>query len=347
MNFKELYSLIFESPDTAEFQGIPIDGHKRRISKSYTENSYTFIILGGAIVYSETHNNYHGPLMRTVANYILDNKAILNGGALHTLGIKQIGNISESFLDEFRERGNREWNRTSLLQIYPEVIQGRAWAEKDCCLVSIWNDLKYFSLEERAITKRFTKEAFKTDNVYLEIENDESIPIDSPTNVNKPDPQNNFDINTVHLAPPEKKREMLLKQGARPKAPLDLKQRQAMMAESSKRSVRVDWDTLKYQFSETVNNEYKLTFFNKDGAVGYIEWDQDDGEVNKIYVGDIYRRQGVGRFIWDTAQEYAEQNKLTLPEHSSRRTEEGEHFAQSIGGYIPSLRDDIDGWSTR
>jgi GNAT superfamily N-acetyltransferase len=107
-------------------------------------------------------------------------------------------------------------------------------------------------------------------------------------------------------------------------------------------------DDLRYQYSSPENyNLHRLDFFNKNGAVGYIEWDKDDGEVEKIYVGDKLRRQGFGTHIWETAVEWAKTHNQLPPEHSSRRSKEGEAFAQHIGGYIPRLTDDIDGWSSQ
>lgn len=108
-----------------------------------------------------------------------------------------------------------------------------------------------------------------------------------------------------------------------------------------------DWDTLRYKYSVDANGDARLDFFDKTGAVGYLIWSLDDGEVEKIYVGDKCRRKGLGTHMWNTAVEYSKQNNIPEPEHSSRRSYEGEMFAQSIGGYVPRLTDDITGWSGR
>ena len=153
--------------------------------------------------------------------------------------------------------------------------------------------------------------------------------------------------------PPDKKGEMMKAQGIKPKAPLGAEQRYKM-GESFKQHFlnyikeSFDWDNLKYQYSSPENyNLHRLDFFNKQGAVGYIEWDKDDGETEKIYVGEPYRRKGIASHIWEVATEWANDNKQLPPEHSSRRSESGEAFAQSVGGYIPNLKDDIDGWSSK
>lgn len=90
---------------------------------------------------------------------------------------------------------------------------------------------------------------------------------------------------------------------------------------------------------------HKISVFNNSGAVGYIEWDTDSGEVEKVYVGEPFRRLGVGTYLWELATEWAEKNDEVAPEHSSRRSEAGDAYARSIGGRVPDLTDDIDGWS--
>lgn len=107
----------------------------------------------------------------------------------------------------------------------------------------------------------------------------------------------------------------------------------------------IDWDSINYDY-ESTDFSHKLNFFNNSGAIGYIEWDKDTGEVDKIFVGDKIRRQGIGTFIWETATDWAIENNEMPPEHSSRRTESGDFFAKSVGGYIPELTDDIDGWTS-
>ena len=110
-------------------------------------------------------------------------------------------------------------------------------------------------------------------------------------------------------------------------------------------SEQFDWDSLKYNYSEDMDS-HRLDFFNNSGAVGHISWDKDDGELDSIYVGDKMRRLGIGTHMWDVATELSEEKGYELPQHSSKRSKSGEGFAQSIGGHIPSLTDDVDGWSS-
>ena len=114
---------------------------------------------------------------------------------------------------------------------------------------------------------------------------------------------------------------------------------------------RLDYDALRFRYSpypDAANPvSHRIDVSNPQGAVGYIEWDNDDGTVNTIFVGRPYRRMGIATMLWEKATEMSESNGWEPPQHSDARSEEGDAFAQSIGGYVPHLRDDVDGWSTR
>jgi GNAT superfamily N-acetyltransferase len=111
---------------------------------------------------------------------------------------------------------------------------------------------------------------------------------------------------------------------------------------------QLDWDSIKTKYSKDENyNVHRIDVFNNTGALGYIEWDIDDGEIQKIFVGDKIRRLGLGTHIFELAQDYAEEHSLVEPEHSSRRSFEGDAWANAVGGRVPGLTDDIDGWSSR
>jgi GNAT superfamily N-acetyltransferase len=110
--------------------------------------------------------------------------------------------------------------------------------------------------------------------------------------------------------------------------------------------IAFNFNDLKEHYSS--DKDYnKVLLTNKSGQVGYIEWDKHSGEVNKIYVGAPYRRMGVATHLWELAVQWAKDNDELEPEHSSRRTKDGDEFANAIGGHIPDLTDDIDGWTSR
>jgi hypothetical protein len=108
-----------------------------------------------------------------------------------------------------------------------------------------------------------------------------------------------------------------------------------------------DWHTLNHKYTIDPYGDNRMDFFDRKGAVGFITWSMDDGEVEKIHVGDKCRRKGLGRHIWDTSTKYSEDNRLPTPKHSPRRSYLGNEFAKGIGGHIPRLTDDIDGWSSQ
>lgn len=265
MNFKELYSLIHEDPDSAEFW-IPNLGNREHIETSYEdEESYTFIIFKGQLFYAYSSDYWHGQMMTAIANYYLGEYDLPDD-------IGKIGKISDKELEAFQLRELRSgWSRGTLLREYPDVIQGRSWYGDRGGLISIWNDVKYITPEYVQLIKEFIKKVYNKDVVYLEVEGGEdSILIDTLLHKIKPEIKNNFDINTVHLAPPEKKREMLLKMGVKPKAPLDLKQRQAIMAESS------------MNFQELFNFIFETRFSDREYYNKHAAWKLTQDQYLKI-----------------------------------------------------------------
>lgn len=106
----------------------------------------------------------------------------------------------------------------------------------------------------------------------------------------------------------------------------------------------------KIQFKYIFNpqhDEHEVTAFDNSGQMGRLLWDDGSGEISHLHVGEPHRRQGVATALWETAHEEAESRGITPPEHSSSRTEEGDSWARSVGGYVPTLRDDVNGWSQR
>lgn len=111
------------------------------------------------------------------------------------------------------------------------------------------------------------------------------------------------------------------------------------------RTEKIDWDRLIIRDPIDWGDNWKLVAGYKGGMdLGYIIWDKETGEVENIFVGKFVRRQGLGTYLWEQATEYSNKIGCAPPEHSPRRTRSGDLFAKSIGGRIPSLTDDIDGW---
>lgn len=100
----------------------------------------------------------------------------------------------------------------------------------------------------------------------------------------------------------------------------------------------------KYIFNEN-HGEHEVMAYDDSGQVGRLLWDDSDGEISHLYVGENRRREGIATAMWDKAHEIAEEQGVVAPEHSSRRTKAGDEWAHSVGGHVPELTDDIDGWS--
>ena len=109
---------------------------------------------------------------------------------------------------------------------------------------------------------------------------------------------------------------------------------------------RIDWDQVKHRYSHG-NGLHRIDLSDPSGALGHMAWDDDDGVVSSLFVGEKVRRSGLATHLWELATDLSREKGFTPPEHSDARTEAGDAFAHSIGGYIPRLADDVDGWSGR
>lgn len=247
--------------------------------------------------------------------------------------------------------------RDDFINDVPHAFLGRLSIKGN--IISFWNPPNNFNDHTRQTVRDFlgyvdmNPEALMY-NFELQGSREINLTYHQFFNIKKEEPKTK--VNTshiVHTTDPAKKQDVLKGMGVKPKTPIDIKTKYAMGESFNQHFLNYikesfDWDNLKYQYSSPENyNLHRLDFFNKQGAVGYIEWDKDDGETEKIYVGEPYRRKGIASHIWEVATDWAKANKQLPPEHSSRRSKEGEAFAQSIGGYIPNLKDDIDGWSSK
>lgn len=105
-------------------------------------------------------------------------------------------------------------------------------------------------------------------------------------------------------------------------------------------------NNLQFKYSFTPPDEHEIMAFGDKGQVGRLLWADDDGEITHLHVGEPVRRHGVATDMWHAAHSEAEERGITPPEHSSRRTQDGDAWAQAVGGDVPELSDDVDGWSS-
>jgi ribosomal protein S18 acetylase RimI-like enzyme len=82
-------------------------------------------------------------------------------------------------------------------------------------------------------------------------------------------------------------------------------------------------------------DEHEITAVADSGQVGRLLWNDEDGEISHLHVGEAARRRGIATSMWDTAHEEAETRGITPPVHSSSRTVEGDAWAKSTGDTLP------------
>lgn len=85
------------------------------------------------------------------------------------------------------------------------------------------------------------------------------------------------------------------------------------------------------------SSEHEIAAFNKKEKVGRLIWHKDSGEIQDVFVNERLRRRGIATAMWDEAHKVAESRDLTYPEHSAKRTTEGDRWARSVGGQLPPL----------
>lgn len=82
-----------------------------------------------------------------------------------------------------------------------------------------------------------------------------------------------------------------------------------------------------------------LHAIDEDLRIATLEWDYESGEVLAIEVVESFRRRGVATALWQRAQALHAQEPMTFPApvHSVERSADGDAWARSVGGHLPSL----------
>ena len=70
---------------------------------------------------------------------------------------------------------------------------------------------------------------------------------------------------------------------------------------------------------------------HKGRRVGKMEWDIGTGDIQNLEVHPRHQRKGIATAMWKYAQDISNHNVG----HSPVRTDEGDKWAQSVGGDIP------------
>ena len=92
----------------------------------------------------------------------------------------------------------------------------------------------------------------------------------------------------------------------------------------------------KYLYNDAAG-EHEIAAFKGKQKVASFVWDRDSGEILGVDVIESLRRKGIATAMWDRAHREAEKRELTYPEHSAKRTTEGDRWAKSVGGHLPPL----------
>ena len=97
----------------------------------------------------------------------------------------------------------------------------------------------------------------------------------------------------------------------------------------------------------TLNNEQFKFLYQRQGDVhalnavqgsmskGWMQWDDQTGELQHIFTNWDERRQGIATRMWNRAQRLSSERGITAPVHSRLRTDSGDAWAKSMGVKLP------------
>ena len=94
-----------------------------------------------------------------------------------------------------------------------------------------------------------------------------------------------------------------------------------------------------YPFIDDVEpeGEHAIRASIKDKDIGSLIWHAKSGEITHLHVDQPFRRRGVATGMWNAAHKEADERGITYPEHSRRRSTEGDRWARFVGGHLPPL----------
>jgi GNAT superfamily N-acetyltransferase len=101
-----------------------------------------------------------------------------------------------------------------------------------------------------------------------------------------------------------------------------------------------DFHGVTFHYSKSAINDGHFVFAkepHEGNTVGYMNWSTEGGKINDIHVDPDWRRKGIATGMFNFAQNLAASSPTILrPKHSRQRTESGDAWAKTVGGYIPS-----------
>jgi ribosomal protein S18 acetylase RimI-like enzyme len=102
--------------------------------------------------------------------------------------------------------------------------------------------------------------------------------------------------------------------------------------------VTVNPEQFKFLYQQH-ENTHDINMLDNDGySRGWMQWDDDTGELQHIRVNESHRRRGLATNMWGRAQRLADERGITAPVHSAERTKDGDAWAKSLGEKLPRRR---------
>ena len=83
---------------------------------------------------------------------------------------------------------------------------------------------------------------------------------------------------------------------------------------------------------------HKIIAQHKGGKVGELQWDPGDKQIQNIEVNPKHQRKGLATAMWDHANSLSHSGMKL--QHSPVRSDAGDAWAKSVGGYLPERSED-------
>ena len=96
--------------------------------------------------------------------------------------------------------------------------------------------------------------------------------------------------------------------------------------------------SLRYRQDSEGDHDIIAEHPSENEPVGFLTWSNDDGEILDAHVAPEHRRKGLATAMFRHANKVAVENRLTFPQMSENRTDDGELWAKSLGVDLPKRK---------
>lgn len=215
-------SIITESPDFVKLYEPQNRGHVGFSSP----DARSFLIFKKFIIVGIHRRILHGHIIQFLRRQTDSSEYIYN---THDSDLDILVEVIEQSAEFY---GSDNISRSEIIDELPTCIMGRIWLEHK--IVSFWNTTPAIRTVLPQLTEMFEMLNQTPDEYMFELDNSELVEWKAMAQSTQPSPNKNSDKDwqkIIHLAPADKKGDMMKAQGIQPKKPIDIKLKQQLNQE--------------------------------------------------------------------------------------------------------------------